>query len=136
MKITYNFIKFSGSENSYKIGHHKITEYFDDSRVLTKTIEHDEFDRIVDTKWFNQQGEITEQLHKDYYELPNEKGFIEHYKSKTQEYTRKACTKFIDGAKHTIDEFISKTSPERSYINEFIYDLQNKLKDVITKKIH
>ena len=135
MKIFQIAVNFKSSTNSYQSDKNRITDYFDNNNLLTKKVEYDEFDRAIDSKRFNPQGEVIEQMHKDYYENPNEKGFVEHFQSKSQEYVRKAYTKFENGIKHYVEEYRSKTSPEMSYISEFIYDIHNELVNVITRKI-
>ena len=130
MKIIQNLINFNGNAVSYKVGKHKIVDYFD-NKIMTKKMEYDEFDRIIDTKWFDIEGNVVEHLHKDYYENSGETGFIEHFKNKTQEYIRKSYTKFESNLKHNVDEFQSISSPSKSYINEFIYDMQNQLIQII-----
>ena len=132
MIISYNPVKFCSSEKTYTKDNHQITEHISDNGILTRRIELDEFGRDVDVKWFDLQGNVASNMHKDYCETANEKGLIETFKSSFQEYTRKHYTKYEAGFKHVIDDYKSKTAPEKNYINEFIYDMQNKLVKLIS----
>ena len=42
--------------------------------------------------------------------------------------------KFENGVKHVIDDYTSKSNPEKSYINDFVYDLKGNLQKIITLK--
>lgn len=128
MNIGVNIINFTSQQKEYNLGKHKVTEIYSDDGILQKRLEYDEFNRDVDSKNYDEKGVLIDYQHKDYYEKQNEKGCIETYKSKTQEYTRKSYTKYENGLKHTVDDFKSKTT---SYINEFISDLSGKLVKII-----
>ena len=132
MNIQFNPVKFCSSEKTYKDGNHQITEYISDNGILTRRLELDEFGRDVDTKWFDLEGNVASNLHKDYFKTSEEEGHIETFKNAFQEYTRKCYTKYEEGFKHVIDDFKSKTSPDKSYINEFVYNMQNKLVKLIS----
>ena len=73
-------------------------------------------------------------MHIEYFETENEKGFIETFKNQFQEYIRKSSTKIENGVKHVIDDYTSKSKPEKSYINDFVYDLKGNLQKIITLK--
>lgn len=135
MRCSFSTISFGDSFKTYKNGKSKIVEHYNIYDILTRRIEYDEFNRDIDSKSFNSSGKVIEHLHKEYFETETEKGHIETFKSSTQEYLRKSYTKFVNGFRHSIDEYISKTKPENSYINEFIYDLKGKLIDVCSKKL-
>ena len=130
MKIQFNPIKFGTNEVTYPKGNHKINDLMENN-ALKRRIEFDELGRVIDAKWFDDKLDITDHLQKDYFETPNEKGHIETFKNKFQEYIRKSYTKFEQGCKHVIDDFKSKSNPEHSYINEFVYDIQNRLIKII-----
>ena len=134
MKCLFSNINFGDSTKTYQRGKIKVVEHYNIYDVLTRRIEYDEFNRDIDSKSFNNKGDIIEHQHKEYFENDTEKGFIETFKSRFQEYTRKSYIKFVNGFKHSIDEYVSKTRPDKNYINEFIYNAQEKLVKVITKK--
>ena len=125
---------FGNKTKTCQISEGKVVEMFNDSNVLTKRIEYDKFDRTIDVKNYDSTGTLSEHLHFDYFETENERGFIETFKSKFQEYVRKSYTKIENGLKHHIDDYTSKTKPENSYINDFVYDLKGKLINVISHK--
>ena len=129
MKVFISTVNFGEKSNTYKIGKNTVTETFDDKNTLIKRIEFDEFNRDVDSKWFDTSGEIQEHLHKEYYEKVNEKGMIETFSGRFQEYVRKFYTKLENGYKHTVDDFQSKTG--KNYINEFIHDKSGNLVKII-----
>ncbi len=123
MKIFFNTINFGN--NKPRIVENK------DSSGNTRRVEYDTFGHDVDSKLFDRNGIVSEHQHKVYYEKDNEKGCIEFFKNKFQEYTRRTYTKTENGFKYSVDDFKSKTRPEANYINEFIYDLSNKLIKII-----
>ena len=129
MKIFFITLSFRERTNTYKVCKNTVTETFDDKNTLIKRIEYDEFNRDVDTKWFDSSGELNEHLHKEYYKKANEEGVIETFKNKTQEYVRKSYTKFESGLKHVFDDFRSKTG--KNYINDFVYDKSGNLVKII-----
>ncbi len=129
MKIFFSILCFGEKTNTYRVGRNTVTEVFDDKNTLIKRIEYDEFRRDVDSMWFDSSGELQEHLHKEYYEKINEKGMIETFFGKSQEYVRKSYTKFENGFKHTVDDFQSKTG--KNYINEFIHDKLGNLVKII-----
>ena len=132
MKVLFNPVQFCSKENTYKSGNHTITETYNDNNFLERTMEFDEFGRDTDVKWYDMNGKVTGHMHKDYFETENEKGHVETFKNQFQEYTRKAYTKIEAGFRHTIDDYKSKTKPESSYINEFVYDMNKRLVKIIT----
>ena len=131
MKVQFNCLNFCAEvQKTYNKGNHVITETYNDN-VLLQRIEYDEFGRDVDSKWFDDKKNVTGHMHKEYFETENEKGQIETYVNRFQDYTRKFYTRFEAGFKHKIDDFTSHLEPQKSYINEFIYDLNNHLIKVI-----
>jgi len=130
MKVSFNTIIFCESQKTYKHGDNTITEFFDDENTLIRRDETDSFGRNTDSKRFDKNGNITESIHKDYFKTESEEGFIETFKSKYQEYTRKAYTRTENGIKHTIDDFHSKSG--KNYYNDFIHDLNGKLIRIIS----
>ena len=58
--------------------------------------------------------------------------FVEMYKDNSQQYTRKVNYKIINGLQHRTEEYISKTSPDSNYIQEFVKDVSGKLIKVIS----
>ena len=134
MKCQFKILTFGNSERTYHQGENKIVDMLDDKLKLIKRIEYDKFNREVDIKWYDEDYRITDHMHKEYFETENEKGFIETFKNQFQEYVRKSSTKFENGVKHVIDDYTSKSSPENSYINDFVYDLKGKLQKIITLK--
>ena len=129
MKILCSTVCFGEKTNIYKIGSNTVTEVFDNCNNIIKRIEYDEFNRDVDSKWFNSAGKLQEHLHKDYYKKENEEGCIETFKNLYQEYTRKSYTKIENGFKHVVDDFRSKTG--KSYINDFVHDMCGNLIKII-----
>ena len=134
MKCQFSILTFGNSEKTYQQGENKVVDTLNDELKLIKRVEYDKFNREVDIKWYDEVNNITDHMHKEYFETENEKGFIETFKNQFQEYVRKASTKFEDGVKHVIDDYTSKSSPENSYINDFVYDLKGKLQKIITLK--
>lgn len=127
MKILFNTITFKSYTKTYYKGDNIITEYFDDNNHLTKIMEIDKFKRDVDTKEFGQRGETTFHLHKEY----DGNKIIETCKDRIQEYTRIINTFKKGEYTHRTEEYISKYSPEKNYIHEFIRDSANRLIRVI-----
>jgi len=134
MKCQFSILTFGNSEKTYQQGENKVVDTLNDELKLIKRVEYDKFNRDVDVKWYDEVNNITDHMHKEYFETENEKGFIETFKNQFQEYVRKSSTKFEDGVKHVIDDYTSKSSPENSYINDFVYDLKGKLQKIITLK--
>ncbi len=130
MKIQFNSTKFGTNEVTYPKGNHKINDLMENN-ALKRRIEFDEFGRSVDAKWFDEKLNVTDHLHKEYFETNTEKGEIETFKNKFQEYIRKSYTRIEQGCKHEFDVFKSKTNPEHNYINEFVYDIKNCLIKII-----
>ncbi len=131
MKVDFsNNIIFGDKSKFFQSGKNKVEEIYNDDNVMIKRLINDEFDRNIDSAVFDLQGNIIEHQHKDYFQTETEQGFVETFKNKYQEYTRKAYTKIEDGLKHNIDDFKSKTGS--SYINDFVYDLSGKLIKVIS----
>ena len=134
MKCQFSILTFGNSEKTYQQGENKVVDTLNDELKLIKRVEYDKFNREVDIKWYDEVNNITDHMHKEYFETENEKGFIETFKNQFQEYIRKSSTKFEDSVKHVIDDYTSKSSPENSYINDFVYDLKGKLQKIITLK--
>ena len=134
MKCQFSILTFGNSEKTYQQGENKVVDTLNDGLKLIKRVEYDKFNRDVDVKWYDEVNNITDHMHKEYFETENEKGFIETFKNQFQEYIRKSSTKFENGVKHVIDDYTSKSSPEKSYINDFVYDLKGKLQKIITLK--
>lgn len=120
---------------SYQDGDFKIEDSFDNNNILKSHTVRDEFDRIIDSKKFDENGLIKSSSHFEYYETNIENGFIESYKDEGQEYIRKAYTKIENGLKHTVDDFTSISVPEKSYINDFVYDLKGNLWKLINNGV-
>lgn len=133
VNITINKnITFGNYTQTYKNKNNTITEYYNDNNILFRKVEYDEFKRDIDSKEFNPFGIITSHLHKEYYKTACEEGCIETFKDKYQQYIRKSCSKIEDGFKHKIDDFKSLTSPDKSYVNDFVHDKTGKLVKVIS----
>ena len=131
MKVDFfNTVNFGDKSKFFQSGKNKVEEIYSDDDVLLKRLTNDEFGRDIDAAVFDLHGNIIEHQHKDYFQTETEQGFVETFKNKYQEYTRKAYTKIEDGLKHHIDDFKSKTG--NSYINDFVYDLSGKLIKVIS----
>ena len=130
MKINYtNITTFGNKTKKFQSEGNHIEEIYTDNNILQKRLIKDEFNRYIDAKTFDLSGNIIEHQHYDYFETENEKGYIETYKNESQEYTRKAYTKYEGKFKHIIDEFKSKSG--KNYINDYIYDLTGKLIKII-----
>lgn len=134
MKCQFNILTFGNNKRTYQQRENKIVDTLNDELKLIKRIEYDEFNREVDVKWYDGVDNITDHMHIEYFETENEKGFIETFKNQFQEYIRKSSTKFESGVKHVIDDYTSKSNPEKSYINDFVYDLKGNLQKLITLK--
>ena len=106
MKIDFtNYLLFGNKTKIFQSGKNKIEETYDDDNFLIKRLVRDEFNRDIDALTFDSSGNTIEHLHKDYFQTETEQGFIETFKNKSQEYTRKAYTKIENGLKHNIDDF-------------------------------
>ena len=134
MKCQFNILTFGNNKRTYQQRENKIVDTLNDELKLIKRIEYDEFNREVDVKWYDGVDNITDHMHIEYFETENEKGFIETFKNQFQEYIRKSSTKIENGVKHVIDDYTSKSKPEKSYINDFVYDLKGNLQKLITLK--
>lgn len=132
MKCNFSNILFGNSTKVYRQGENKIVETFDDDMRLLQKIEYDKFDRDIDVKRWDEFGQISEHMHKEYFEKENTKGHIETYKNKFQEYIRKAYVRIDSDFRHSIDDFTSLSNPEKSYINDAIYDLNGEFIDIVT----
>lgn len=117
MKLLFSTINFRNQN------YHKVSERYDDRNFLLSRTIYDEFGRDTDTKWFDSDGKIIGSMHKEYLE----NGLVESFKNNSQEYVRKCYTIIKDGFKHSIEEYVSKTSPQKNYINEFVYDFMGNL---------
>ena len=130
MKIQLSSVSFCSTQKIYSVGDIKVKDFLDDNNILIRREKYDEFDRNTDTMWFNDDGSIKEEMHKDYFKSENEEGLIETFKSKTQEYTRKAYSKTENNLRHSIDDFQSKTG--KSYYNDYIHDMLGNLVKIIS----
>lgn len=138
----YNIPTFKGNTKCYKDRNFKIQDSFYDNNVLKSHTIFDEFDRVIVAKQFDRDGFIESSANFEYYETDIENGRIETYKNKSQEYIRKAYTRIENGIKHVVDDYNSISTPEKSYINDFVYDLKGNLcklisngKETIIKRI-
>lgn len=126
--MSISVISFGQRINTYKKGENRVEEIFNDDDLLSRTVEYDRFGRDIDAKTFDAKGNVTEHMMKTY----SQDGCIETFKSNFQEYTRKTCTKIENSLKHRIEEYVSKTSPDKNYVHDFIYDLKGKLIKIVT----
>lgn len=127
-----NINTFKGKTELYQDGSFKIKDSFDDNNILKSHIVFDEFDRVIIAKKFDIDGFIDSNTTFDYYETNMEKGMIETYKDKSQEYIRNAYTKIENSLKHKVDDYTSISNPKNSYINDFVYDLKGNLCKLIS----
>ena len=134
-KIIQNKLAFGNYTKIYNENNKTINEHYNDNNVLLSRIEYDEFKRDIDAKEYNSFGIVTSHQQKKYYKTPSEEGFVETFKNKNQQYIRKSCTKIQDGLKHVIDDFKSLTSPNKSYVNDFVHDKAGKLIKIIKNGI-
>ena len=81
MKCQFNILTFGNSKRTYQQRENKIVDTLNDELKLIKRIEYDEFNREVDVKWYDGDDNITDHMHKEYFETENEKGFIETFKN-------------------------------------------------------
>ena len=127
MKILFNNTAFQQECRIIKNGENTVYQYFDDKKILLKTLEIDKFERDVDTIEYELNGEIKSHLHKDY----TQHGLIETFKDHFQEYKRTIETVQKGDYTHRIETYISKTSPNKNYVNEFVKDTAGKLLRII-----
>lgn len=128
MKVNFDSVSFGCKNICYHDSTHNIKEVFDDDgRKLLRRIKYDKQCRDVDCEEFNSDKKVISHMHKEY--TPD--GCIETYKSRTQEYIRVIKTFVQDSYIHHVEKFTSKTSPEKSYVNEFISDKLGKLVKII-----
>ncbi len=104
----------------------KIVESFNDN-IRLKRLVYDSKDRIVDSVCFDNLGKKISHKHKEYIE----NGCIESYKDLKQEYVRRTQMVIEPPFKRFLEHFTSITSPDKSYVAEFIRTLENKLVKVI-----
>ncbi len=130
MKINFNSLNFCEHQRNYQIGENLIKDYFDDNNRIIRQEKYDTLGRNICTNWFDKNGSIIEFMKKDYFKSETEDGFIETYKSKTQEYIRKSYTKIENNLKHHIDDYKSRTG--KSYYNDFVHDIFGNLIKIIT----
>lgn len=133
-KMKINNITFGDYTRTVANKNNTVTEYYNNSGILYRSVIIDDLGRDIDSKEFNSFGIIISHQHKKYYKTLTENGFIETFKNSLQQYIRKSCTKFENGFRHTIDDFKSHTNPDKSYVNEFIYGINNKLINIINYK--
>lgn len=135
MKIFLSPVSFNGKTVTSTQNKLKIEEFYDDNNMLSSRLEYDEQDRFVDKKSFDSQGNVTEHQHKSYYIKGEEQGCIETFKNEFQHYVRQSYTRPQGKFIHTVDNFQSISNPGKSYINEFIRDLQGRLVKVISNGV-
>lgn len=98
-------------------------EFSDDNKLL-KYIEKDtKTDKFLKVETFDNCGNRV--AIQEYTYLPNK--MIEHYKNKSQEYTRTITKEINDSLYHITEVFESKTKPANNYINETIRNLEGKI---------
>lgn len=102
----------------------KYSKVFSDDNRLLKYIEKDaKTDNFLKVETFDNIGNRVEI--QEYKYLPNKT--IEHYKNKSQEYTRTITKEIKDSLSHVTEVFESKTSPANNYIHESIRDLEGRI---------
>ena len=102
----------------------KYSKEFSDENKLLKYIEKDaKTDKFLKVETFDNIGNRVEI--QEYKYLPNKT--IEHYKNKSQEYTRTITKEIKDSLTHVTEVFESKTTPANNYIHETIRDLEGKI---------
>ncbi len=102
----------------------KYSKEFSDDNKLLKYIEKDaKTDNFLKVETFDNIGTRVEI--QEYKYLPNKT--IEHYKNKSQEYTRTITKEIKDSLSHVTEVFESKTSPANNYIHESIRDLEGRI---------
>ena len=112
----------------------RIEDSFYDNNVLKSHTVFDEFERVIMHKQFDSDGFIKSSTHLEYYETNIEKGRIETYREIGQEYIRKSYTKIENGLKHVVDDYTSISAPQKSYVNDFVYDLKGNLYKLINNE--
>ncbi len=102
----------------------KYSKEFSDDNKLLKYIEKDmKTDKFLKVETFDNIGNRVEI--QEYKYLPNKT--IEHYKNKSQEYTRTITKEIKDSLSHVTEVFESKTSPANNYNHESIRDLEGRI---------
>lgn len=102
----------------------KYSKEFSNDNKLLKYIEKDaKTDNFLKVETFDNIGTRVEI--QEYKYLPNKT--IEHYKNKSQEYTRTITKEIKDSLSHVTEVFESKTSPANNYIHESIRDLEGRI---------
>ena len=112
----YNGITFLSNQN-------RVSYLSGENNLSMRRIETDRFGRDIDAKQFDSYGKLVSHQHKYYHG----DDLIEKYRDSNQEYTRKIYYKVKNGFKHRIEEFISKTSPDKNYVHESVRDASDKL---------
>ena len=117
-------ITFGNLIESGQINNIKYTKEYSDNKKLLKYTEQDlKTDKFLKVEKFDNNGNQIEIQEFKY--LPNKT--IEHYKNKSQEYTRTITKEIKEALIHITEIFESKTSPANNYIHESIRDLEGKI---------
>lgn len=125
MKISsINNTPFGNQIKTGQTGSIKFSKEFSDEGQLVKYIEKDaKTDKFLKVETFDNIGNrIGIQ---EYKYLPNKT--IEHYKNKSQEYTRTITKEIKNSLSHVTEIFESKTNPANNYIHETVRDLEGKI---------
>lgn len=122
--ITFGNLIESGQINNIKY----TKEYSDNKKLLKYTEQGLKTDKFLKVEKFDNNGNQIEIQEFKY--LPNKT--IEHYKNKSQEYTRTITKEIKEALIHITEIFESKTSPANNYIHESIRDLEGKILKLFT----
>lgn len=125
MKINHiNNTTFGNLIESGQTNNIKFTKEYSDNKNLLKYIEQDlKTDKFLKVENFDNDGNRVSIQEFQY--LPNKT--IEHYKNKSQEYTRTITKEIKEALIYITEVFESKTSPANNYIHESIRDLEGKI---------
>ena len=128
--VCYNFfmkidnISFGNRIENYQVGRIKYSREYSDDNILLVNKELDaQTDKFLKVETFDNCGNRV--AIQEYTYLPNK--MIEHYKNKSQEYTRTITKEIKDSLYHITEVFESKTKPAKNYINETIRNLEGKI---------
>jgi hypothetical protein len=129
MKIALSSITFGNKNNIYAPNSQAQESFLRyDSGEIKKSFIYDKWGRIISCCEYDKKGNLISQQNKSY----SNNGCVETYKSQTQEYIRKCYVITKGNFKHFIEEFISRTSPDKNYVLEFVRDVSDKLVKIIS----
>lgn len=119
-------VSFGDLSVTYYENGSKVVESFQNDKKVKRLV-YDEQDRIVDSVNFDKFGKKLSHQHKTF----TKTGCIESFKDFNQEYVRETELIIEPPLKRFLEKFTSISSPDKSYIAEFIRTMENRLVKII-----